>query len=323
MRIHSEPRAIRAPILILVSSLALSGCNTLRAQSRVDPIRIASYGPVNDVCMEPAFPGDTNGGAVNLDCFRFRDVAGFAYVLAAKDRGHRNRLASILMSESNTVCTREMGNLTAHEAMVNAGLATATTAFSTVGAIVSGKLASNILSGLASGTNATRGHINSEVYRNVLAVAVSKAIRLERDKQRAAIRAKYVSEWTDYSVDEMIEQVNQYHQTCSFYRGLDLVITAVDRTAYYNSDPRRTSAFAIDNVRAQIASIRRQIAHPKVSQAEKAELEKQLATLREHETALIKAWTALPTAMTDPASEPAAGPAPAPELQPDASNPGG
>lgn len=286
------------------AGLALAGCNTLdvfEAQSRVDPIRIASYATVRDACVEPAFRGDTNGGAINLDCFRFKGETQLAYSQAAKDRGYRNRLASILINESNTVCTREIGDLTAHEAMVNAGLATATTAFSTVGAIVTGQVASNILSGLASTTNATRGHINAEVYRNVMAAAVSKAIRLEREKQRTAIRARNANAVADYSVDQMVEDVNQYHQVCSFYRGLDLVLTAVDRSADQTSDQVLAARLALTSVRASISGLNRRLVDKKLSAEEKAELIEQRKALREHETALIKQHaTVLPVAQEPP-----------------------
>ena len=158
-------------LFVGASCVILAGCNTLQAQSRVDPQTVAIY-----KAATPALPGtcvqkirgDVRYGAVDLDCFRFAGHTELAYHEASADRGARNRLAAVLLKQSDDVCTVEMGRLTANEAMVNVGLGSATSAFATAGAIVTGQLASNILSGLGSASNAVRDHVNAEVYRNVL-----------------------------------------------------------------------------------------------------------------------------------------------------------
>lgn len=306
-------------ILPGLTCLALAACNTLQAQSRVDPQTIAIYPAatptMTGTCVEKIH-GDVRFGAINLDCLTFAGSTDLAYQEASDDRGARNRLAAILLKQSDDVCTVELGRLTANQAMVNTGFSTATTALATAGSIVTGQLAGNILSGLASASNATRNHINAEVYRNLLSAAVTKAIRQERDSQRSTLLGKFSKDFPDYSVDQMIMDVNRYHQVCSFFSGLDLVITAVDRNAYFRNDPRRTAATAIDNVRAQIAAINRQLGRKDISPEEKTELLTQRAALREHETALVKEWTALPAA-PEPAGEPQPGPGPAPDTDTD------
>lgn len=296
------------------SCLSLAACGTFQAQSRVDPIKIATYASANNACIEPVLPYDRHFGAYNLDCFKFKGDGQLAYIRASTSRGYRNRLAAFLINESNTVCTREMGDLVADEAMVNAGLASATTAFSTIGSIVTGRFAANALAGAASGTNAIRGHVNAEVYRNVLGAAVSKAIRQAREAQFDIIYANRAKGIDDYSVDDMLLQVNQYHQICSFYRGLDLVITAVDRNAYHSNDPRGAAAVAIEMVRADIADIDRQLAKSGITDDEKAELIEQRKALRTHETELMKQFASVPTpipAQPAPTTTPTADPAPA------------
>jgi hypothetical protein len=294
--------------------LALAACGTFQAQSRVDPIRIASYHSVRDACVEQAFPRDRRGGATNLDCFRFDGDTYTAYQLAKRDAAYRNRLASYLIGESNTVCTRELGDLTANQAMVNAGLGILTTAFGTAGSIVTGQLASNILSGAASGTNATRDHINAEVYRNQISPRVTRAIRDLRRTQSATLKGKFTKTILQYDVETMIADVNDYHQLCSYYVGLDLILKDVDRAALERANPRRTASLAISNVRAQIASVNRQLGRKGLSAEERTELQQQRTALRAHETQLITTWTALPESAEDPAPPP---PAPAPEPEPE------
>jgi hypothetical protein len=297
---------------LLIAALAVfpTGCTTLQNQSRVDPQAIAVYPltqAVGNYSCVTHIPGDTRVGALDLNCLRFPGDSDLAYPKARDDPSARSRLASILIMQSDNICTVEMGRLTADQAMVNTGLSSATTVFSTAGAIVTGQLAGNILSGLASGTNGIRDHINAETYRNTLSNALTKAIRQERDRQRAIIDANSKI----WDVDTMIRRVNEYHQVCSFFSGLDLVMKAVDRAGLYAADPRRTAAIAIDNVRGQIASINRQLGRKDITTAETQELVTERTALREHETELVKAWTALPAATTEP-DTPDAAPNPAP-----------
>lgn len=303
--------------VIATPCVALAACGTFQAQSRVDPIKIASYHSVRDACLEPRFPRDRHAGATNLDCFRFKGDTFTAYELAARDAAYRNRLAEYLIGESNTVCNRELGNLTANQAMVNAGLGILTTAFGTAGSIVSGQLAGNILAGAAAGANASRDHINAEVYRNELSPRITRAIRDLRKSEGAAVEGKFGKTIADYSVEGMIRDVNNYHQLCSYFIGLDLILKDVDRAALYRADPRRTASLAITNVRAQIASINRQLGRRGLADEEKSELTQQRVALRAHETELVRKWTALPASGDESPVPPPPEPAPAPEPEPD------
>lgn len=242
---------ILAPFVMLLLG---SGCTMIQAQSRVDPQTVASYGQLkiknngSDSCVSEKLKGDTRAGAIDLDCLRFPEEAKaatsgmdfapakigsngvLAYAAAQVDDKQRNRLAAILMKQSDDVCTQEMARLTANEAMTNAGLSIIANGLSTTSAIVSGVLSKSILAGGASFANATRGHIDAEVYRNALSSAIGKAISIERDDLRGKILLRYSDKTDVYSVDQMIMEVNRYHQGCSFYRGLQLVVEAVNKT---------------------------------------------------------------------------------------------
>ena len=130
-------------------------------------------------------PGDNHTGAVPLACFDFPGdaAARSAYAAAAMPQGSayktasgpqtqmlnaryaRNRLASILLKQSDDICTTEMGRLVSREAMVNTSLSFLTSALAAAGGIVTGQTAHRILSGGAGLSNATRENFDANVYR--------------------------------------------------------------------------------------------------------------------------------------------------------------
>ncbi|RVT94294.1 hypothetical protein [Sphingomonas crocodyli] len=258
---------------ILLSGISLStGCTYLQAQSRVDPRTVANYSryAIEDKQCRLSSPSDKNAnrlnddtrsGAINLDCFRFPEDSmrgkeipedgKTAYALAVADVAgiQRNRLTSILIKHADDVCTTEMGRFAANEATVNASLSILTSGFAAASTIVSGELSKSILSGIATTTSASRAHINAEVYRNIVSATVNHAIQNERDRQKLQILAKNSMNISTYSVDQMIMDVNQYHQVCSFYRGLTLVNDAVDKQKVDPSDLRSNIDRAVSDLK--------------------------------------------------------------------------
>lgn len=301
-----------------------SGCARLQAQSRVDPQAVAYYNPgkfdtastrageTRSTACPAKIPGDFNGGAVNLDCFYFpedsralamgdRPLTAYARVAGepdqAKARILRNRLGDILIVHADTICTREMGALVANEGTTNTALSTLDTLFSTTSTIVTGEQAKSILSGLAGAANATRAHINAEVYRNALATAIARAIENERGKQLASIRENLSSKDVGvYTLDQMIRDVNAYHQICSFYRGISLVNDAVDATKPAPETPAGVTQTASDTIDRQIAALE---AQKKKFPAQAGGIDGAIATLRNQQADL---WTAYAKKVSDAAA---------------------
>lgn len=278
--------------------LSVSGCEHITAQSRVDPQTVAVYPSSVSVVSSPgstsACPArvryDTHMGAVDLDCFHFPGDpdSPTAYQRATTDAGVRNRLAAVLIKHSDDVCTIELGRLTANEAAVNATLSILTSALSAASTVATGDLAKSILSGLATTSNASRGHINAEVYRNVLSPAVARAIESDRDKKRAAVMLSLAKPVSEYSVDQMIVEVNSYHQSCSFFRGLTLVVDAVDRTKFEASDQQATIKAAMDQLNTEIAATKNEIAAAAGNATLLKSLNTQLSTYEDQKTTLVK-----------------------------------
>jgi hypothetical protein len=248
----------RLALVVCIAALPLGGCgfNRIQSQSRVNPTSMAVYTHAKSLTGCPLVPGsryDQNWDAIDLDCFQFpedrtaipagatRDANGnpvvagtvrhpgrSAYARAAADKAARNRLTSILIKQSDDICTLELGRLTANEAMTNTGLSILGTGLATAASIVTGDLAQSILSGSSALVGASRDHINVHVYRNTVAQAVTQVIASERKTRATEIMGNYAKTIADWSIDDAIRQVNGYHGQCSFYKGLELLLKAAD-----------------------------------------------------------------------------------------------
>lgn len=295
---------------ILLICLALPGCTYLQAQSRVDPRTIAIYGRGKTVDLKVKTPedsgcprklhGDNHSGAVNLDCFYFpEDIPGegqdakpnrktaYAEAVSSPSSTARNRFAAILMKHSDDICTIEMGRLVADEAITNTALATLTSGFSAAASVVSGETAKSILSGIATTTSATRAHINSEVYRNALSTAITRAIAIERKNTKEAIQAKFIQPPGTYTVDHMILDVNEYHQSCSFFHGIALINEAVDKGSPDSPDKQRLIEIAVKGMDDRVLDLERQLAAADTSEENQREIKAQIAALRQKQTQLM------------------------------------
>lgn len=152
-----------------------------------------------------------------------------AYDLAVTDKNARNRLASILLNQADEICVRDSASIIANEAATNGILNILTTGLASAGSVVGGERAKTILAGTAGFVSGSRDHINAAVYRNQVSQAITAASGAERKRLREAIDARRSEEVSSFSVDDMIRLVNEYHQACSFYKGLELALTTATK----------------------------------------------------------------------------------------------
>jgi hypothetical protein len=297
-----------------VIAVTQSACSYIQAQARVDPQTVAYYNPGRmDLPRDPDALGpprgpcpvklaaDTHSGAINLDCFRFPEDNDVKYgasdqtayrrvATGAVDDGTRvlrNRLGAILIKKSDDICTLELGRLVANEGTANAALTTLDSFFSTAATIVTGEQAKSILSGLAGAANTGRTTLRAEVYRNALSTAIARAITNERAKQMAGIQQKLTKGTADYTVDQMIVDVNAYHQICSFYRGIGLVNDAVDAAKPPTNPAADASATAIQYLDEEIAGIKEDRDNAKAVGTSTTELDAQLTNLQAQRAKLV------------------------------------
>jgi hypothetical protein len=192
-----------------------------------------------------------------------------AYARAVESKRERNRLSALLLKHSDDLCTVELGRLNSNEATVNTSLSVLTTTLTTVANIVTGERASEILTGAATVASGSRDHINVHVYRNQVAYAVSRAIALERQTRREAIESRYIDAPDLWTVDDAIRAVNAYHQQCSFYKGLELLLASVESKA--NADrymDKREKQNEVDDLVREIAAEEAALDDAQVSERE-------------------------------------------------------
>lgn len=216
--------------------------------SRVEPASVSRY--VHDIrCVvdEPDPAGliaeNTRPGALDLNCLQFLDEPGrLAYDLAATNslEGalYRNRLANILIAQSDQICTVEKALMLERQAEVNGWLSIAATGLAGAAAIVTGDLASNILSGSAAFASSSRDHVNTHVYRNQIIQTITSAIDSKRAETLDEINGRLGQNAATYNVDAMVREVNAYHQLCSFGTGLQIVMESVERRREYQAGLR-------------------------------------------------------------------------------------
>jgi hypothetical protein len=303
---------MRPVALLAASCLLLAGCADILKSSRVNPQTIAVYpdaagerwpGASSTLpCPLVGAIGDSNPGAVNLDCFQFpedrRSAAenaadGTGVVMAATkaaeaalrqpvrayDRAAggpdadlaRNRLAAILLKQADDVCTVEKGRLVRSETVVNFSLSFLTTALSAAATIVTGERAKSVLAGFATGSSATQDNVNATFYKNQLVQAIGKVMDAERERRLQIITGQLTLDVAHYPVDEVIRQVNGYHQACSFERGLQLLLdAAVDARGASAMLQTQANQAAAAVIKAQIAFVEARIADPAFQKSDDA-----------------------------------------------------
>jgi hypothetical protein len=224
--------------MAIVSFAATTACVSDGA-ARVEPLMAGmdAGGETRDACIV-AQPGAGRGkvdlsgrpGSINLDCYKFIGGEQLAYIEARADdqpsQTARRRLAAVLLNQSDAICTSEKGRMFKRQAEINGYLSIATTGLSTVSSIVSGELAKSILSGGAAFTSASRDHINTYAFYNQMIPTLTKA--MDDARQQKAKDINGLLEHGNYTVDQMIRDVNLYHQLCSFTSAMQIVLDAVN-----------------------------------------------------------------------------------------------
>lgn len=233
---------------IAICAVQLTACSSVRPlsdelgrASRVDPAGV-SFREAADGCAYGAQIDGDRIGSINLDCFKFQPKSDrrTAYQFATgrlEDgtlstdtpetvRQARNRLGFVLINHADVLCEREKGAIYGMRAATSGLLDFGSSGFSIASTIVGGEQAKSILSGLAGLSTATRTNIDTNVYQNQLTSAITKMMDTERHAILQKIHAKQKLAPSEFSADEMIVMANQYHQACSFQKGVQLLLDA-------------------------------------------------------------------------------------------------
>jgi hypothetical protein len=159
---------------------------------------------------------------IDLGAFRFPDSGEVAYKAANEDASgmKRNRLKALLVDRSNRICDITESQIAGTNDWINFGLGETTTILGGVGALVTAATPARVFSGSAGIVNATRSQVNEIFYQNAVKAAIIQKIDNLREAKLKEIDGKNTSTLQAYTVDDMIGDVKNYHNTCSFYVGI-------------------------------------------------------------------------------------------------------
>lgn len=136
----------------------------------------------------------------------------------------RNRKISQCMQKSIEMCTEEMKKIYGNEAAFNIASGTIATLTSGWAAISTGGHAST-LSAISAFSSGERSLVNETVYKNILTHAVGTKISEMRELKGNAIQSKLKnSDIYTYPMWQAMNDLYDYHQSCSFYLGLQVAL---------------------------------------------------------------------------------------------------
>jgi hypothetical protein len=151
-----------------------------------------------------------------------------AYIAAISDPSGaiRNRLKAVLVTRSDLICSQTEAQIVGTNDLINFTLTETTTVLGGAGALVTGLTAAKILSGLAAMSNATRSNVNAVFYENAVKAAIIQKINDIRAAKLASINTLSMSNGSavplnKYSTEEMLGDLEAYHDMCSFYAGVN------------------------------------------------------------------------------------------------------
>lgn len=258
-------RSIRTSFLAVFVGLSLSGCHAVTDAYMVDSLTtgkkykdVDEYGLLGTNKQTVPLPFDLEteclptGPQEDAKCPTDPNPGPHprltAYQLASQNKDGRNRVMGFLIQRSNLICDVHKAAIIANASSTNLFLGEATTILSGLGAVISPESAAKALSGSATIVNGTRAQINEVVYQNMLATAVVKSIEQTQKTAMDSLSAKRDKEINEYTADEMVADVVNYHTRCSFYEGM---VTLTDAAAHINPSSTELTA-RIDALQKQI-----------------------------------------------------------------------
>ncbi|MCX7554691.1 hypothetical protein OS175_12445 [Marinicella sp. S1101] len=135
-------------------------------------------------------------------------------------KNQRNSFISRVMSTSDIYCNEHHENIIQNYNLMNLGFgvfADLTAILSTITDKAAAKTNFAAASAFASGTQA---QINNKIYLQTLAHSIVEASNKARSAIKAKIKLKMDEYYDKYSSWEAIIDLNEYHNSCSFYFGI-------------------------------------------------------------------------------------------------------
>ncbi len=149
------------------------------------------------------------------------------YGNSEKQKLRRNRIQDRITAASDRSCDRYHRRLNAVFSDVNFTLGSLTTVTGGLGALFADTVTSNSLAGAASILSGVRAEFNSDIFREKVAHALTKAMDGARKTKNQEMKGRRDKVINQYSVEEAIKDAIDYNSMCSLVAGLEAIDTAV------------------------------------------------------------------------------------------------
>lgn len=138
---------------------------------------------------------------------------------------YRNMLQDAIIGVSNTVGSAHVATILGVEDALNLTTGFMDILFDGIAVMVTPPGTKTIFAGLSGVAGATRSLVNEEIYTNIIAPAVLKAIEAERVSEWERIAPFRKLPVSQYNVEQAIADAIAYHEAWSFYRGMQRLAT--------------------------------------------------------------------------------------------------
>jgi len=201
--------------------LLLAGCsNSYRSK------QLFYYQAGDDQENESDFTDPRAGiKAVDLAQFQFPEdrkssTCETAYARAAKNQTERNRLLAILLNRSDRLYEIHISKLTALQKNIDAASDAITLTTASLAAVFTPPTTVRALATTAAITEGLQTSISQNVYEQLLAPRLIRETQLSRAEIRAKIEIKRSLPVSSYTVDDMLNDVQEYHRRGSILDAL-------------------------------------------------------------------------------------------------------
>ena len=139
---------------------------------------------------------------------------------------YRNMLQDAIIGVSNTVGSAHVASIMGVEDATNLVTGALDIGFDGASVIATGTGSKTIFAALSAFFGSSRSLINEEIYNNILAPAIVQAILKERLSAWKDILDQRDKSIYEYNVEHAIADAIAYHESWSFYRGLQSLVKA-------------------------------------------------------------------------------------------------
>ena len=146
---------------------------------------------------------------------------------------YRNMLQDAILGVSDRVGSAHLASIIGTEDALNLTFGFLDVLFDGLSIVFTPPGTKSALAAVSAIAGTSRSLVNEEIYANIIAPAITKAIESERNNALVDITRRRQEPITSYTVENAIADAIRYHESWSFYKGLQ-ALTADATTAVAN-----------------------------------------------------------------------------------------